>query len=512
MARKRPRASFRLLEDTLNHLKNGVARYDENERLVICNETYAGFFGPIELKLAPGISAEEIASAALLSNRAELRAEYTDYRRFDLDLAEFRAASGQPHLRITHDGRRCSVAYSRTEDGGTIAICTDVTERQEYRLALDTGEENLWKVLETVSEGVIGIDEQGIIDSYNSAAKRIFGYQADEVIGRNVSMLMPETDAVAHDDYIRRYLETGEARIIGIGREVVGRRKSGETFPMALAIEKMETSRNVRFVGTIRDLSRTREIETQLRHSEKMRAIGQLTGGIAHDFNNLLTVILGNLRALENTDGLPAATSTSIAAALRATKQAGDLTRRLLDFSRRTPWEPKLVNPGAAVDDVIEMITPILGRRIALHANIARDIGEIRVDPAQLQNALINLAINSRDAMSGAGSLTFTVRRASRDELERSASVLSNIYDVVVLEVEDDGQGMTPDVVERAVEPFFTTKGIDEGSGLGLSMVYRFVEQSGGDIQIESKPSVGTAVRLLLPAACADTSDSTNES
>lgn len=501
MAGKRPRASFRLLEDTLNKLKEGVALFDKDERLVIFNEQCATLFVPVELLLKPGVTASELASAALFSGYAESGAKTADDEWFYLEMTEFHAATGRPCLRRTRDGRLHSVVYSRASDGGTVVTWTDVTEQRRFLQTLTEREEDLRKTLEMVSEGVIRIDRRGIIDSYNSAAQRIFGYEPAEIIGRNISMLMPESEAAAHVECIRRYLDTGTARIIGIGREVVGLRKSGETFPLALAIGEMRTFRGVRFIGTIRDLSKTREIETQLRHAEKMKAIGQLTEGIAHDFNNLMTVILGNLRNLESRDDVSAAAMTPVTAALRATRQAGELTQNLLDFSRQTPWEPKLVDLDAAVGDVIEMLTPILGQQISLQARIARDAGAIRVDPAQLQNALVNLAINSRDAMSGSGNLFFTVRRATLEERERSASVLTNIDDVVVLEIEDDGQGMTPDVIARAAEPFFTTKKVGEGSGLGLSMVYGFVEQSGGDMQIDSQPGVGTKIRLLFPAA-----------
>lgn len=501
MVGKRSRASNLLLEDTFDHLNEGIALFDQEDRLVVFNGAYAKLFESLGFFLKPGITVNDIAAAGLFSLYEGPEAGPTEPQLTDPEMVEYHAARGLPILRQSKDGRVLSVVYSRTSEGGMVVSWTDVTEQQQYLQTLKEREEDLRKTLETVSEGVIGIDEHGTIDSYNSAAEQIFGYEPAEMIGRNVSMLMPEPDSSAHDGYIARYLDTGDARIIGIGREVVGCRKSGETFPMALAIGEMQTSRSVRFIGTIRDISKTREIEAQLRHSEKMKAIGQLTEGIAHEFNNLLTVILGNLRNLEGRDDIPAAASKPVAAALRATRQAGDLTQRLLDFSHRTPWQPKRIDPGEAVGDVIEMLTPVLGQKISLQARIARDTGDIRVDPAQLQNALVNLAINSRDAMSGCGDLYFTVRRATLEERERSASVLTNIYEVVVIEIEDDGPGMTPDVIDRAVEPFFTTKEIGEGSGLGLSMVYSFVEQSGGDMQIESQPGVRTVVTLLLPAA-----------
>lgn len=218
--------------------------------------------------------------------------------------------------------------------------------------------------------------------------------------------------------------------------------------------------------------------------------------------------MLGNLRKLEGRDDISSAASVPVAAALRATLQAGELAKNLLVFSSQTPLEPKIVDPAAVVGDVIEMLAPILGQQIAVEARIARDVSTIRVDPAQLEYALVNLAINSRDAMSGSGKLFFSVRTATPEERDRSAGVLTGTFDVVVLEIEDNGQGMTPDVIERAIVPFFTTQKVGEGSGLGLSMVYRFLEESGGDMQIDSQPDVGTVIKLLLPAANTSTSSS----
>lgn len=508
---KRPQARLDLIDDILEYVKEGIAVYDKDERLVVFNEAYAKLFEFPELPVRPGVTASDLASAARFSGYAGSEDAGAGDEWFDRELSEFHAATGQPCMRRTRDGRFHSVVYSRARDGGTIVTWTDVTEERRYLRALAEQrrfiqtlaeqEEYLRQTLKIVSDGVIGIDNRGIIYSCNSAAQKIFGYEPEEIIGRNIGMLMPEPDSAAHDGYIRRYLDTGKAAIIGTGREVFGLRKNGEIFPMALAIAETQASRSVKFIGTITDLSKTREIETQLRHAEKLKAIGQLTEGIAHDFNNLLTVILGNLRKLESHGDVSAAESGPTAAALRATAQAGKLSQHLLVFSRQSPLEPKIVDPAAVVGDVIEMLTPILGQRIAVQVRIAKGVGAIRVDPAQLQNALVNLAINARDAMSGSGRLSISVRKATAEEREQSAIALRNSFDAVVLEVQDDGQGMAPEVIERAVVPFFTTKEVGEGSGLGLSMVHRFLEESGGDLQIDSQLGVGTAIRLLLPAA-----------
>lgn len=358
-------------------------------------------------------------------------------------------------------------------------------------------------ILQTVPEAMVVIDEVGTITSFSTTAEDLFGYDADEVEGRNVSMLMPQPDRDSHDNYIRNYLRTGQRRIIGLGRVVKGLRKDGSTFPMELAVgEAISNGRRI-FTGFIRDLTSRHKIEEELRQAQKMEAIGQLTGGLAHDFNNLLTIISGNLEMLEMRVKDPKAQAL-LRDAQGATDDGAKLTGQLLAFGRRQPLNPRLTDLGQMVSSFSELIRRTIGDTINLRTVIKDGANEALVDASQLQNALLNLTLNARDAMPGGGQLTIEVARTHLDFDYAQMYPQVRAGDYVLVSVTDTGLGMSEEVKQRAFEPFFTTKTMGAGTGLGLSMVYGFVRQSGGHIQIYSEPGQGTSIRLFLPAAQED--------
>jgi PAS domain S-box-containing protein len=364
-------------------------------------------------------------------------------------------------------------------------------------------EAHLRSILDTVPEAMVVINEVGIISSFSAAAERLFGYSADEVCGRNVKMLMPSPDREAHDGYLSRYLTTGERRIIGYGRVVTGQRKDGSVFPMELAVGEALTGGERIFTGFIRDLTSRHKIEEELRQSQKMEAIGQLTGGLAHDFNNLLTVISGNLEMIENK-----LADEKLLVLLREAQDAADdgakLTGQLLAFGRRQPLNPKLVDIGQLVTGFSDLLRRTLGETIEFRTVVTGASNEALVDASQLQNALLNLTLNARDAMPKGGKLTIEISRVKLDVDYAQMYPHVRTGDYVLISVTDTGMGMTPEVKEKAFEPFFTTKGVGAGTGLGLSMVYGFAKQSGGNIQLYSEPGQGTSVRIFLHAAQKD--------
>ena len=373
--------------------------------------------------------------------------------------------------------------------------------KQDITSALHAAEAMYGAILEAAVDAIITIDPKGIIQSVNSAAVKMFGYTAGEMIGRNVSMLMPEPYAEEHDSYVDRYLKTGEARIIGIGREVTGRRKGGQTFPMDLAVGEARFDGRVMFTGIIRDITAVKKnaaeqqrLEGELRHAQKMEALGQLTGGVAHDFNNLLAVILGNLEMIEEEVEGNAFVADSIHEALEATKLGSQLTNRLLAFARRQPLSPQVINLNTLVIGMSDMLQRSLGGAVRVNMVIAKGLWNTLADPGQVENALLNLAINARDAMPKGGDLTIETSNVPASRRGRSKHY-------VRLTIADEGMGMPPDVLERAFDPFFTTKQGGKGSGLGLSMVYGFVKQSGGNIAIDSAPGEGTTITIDLPRA-----------
>jgi PAS domain S-box-containing protein len=367
-------------------------------------------------------------------------------------------------------------------------------------------------ILESAVTAIITIDEQGLIETVNPATERLFGYGASELVGQNVAMLMPEPYSSEHDGYLANYLRTGTRKIIGIGREVSGRRKDGTTFPLHLSVSEFEADGRRYFTGMIHDISDRRHVEEALRESErrlaqsqKMEAVGQLTGGIAHDFNNLLLVVTGNLELLEphlQTDDQLSLLKEAQDAAVLGSK----LTDQLLTFARRRHLDAHIIQLNELVVSIADMLRRALGEQITLSTSLASDAWPTRADPDQFQSAIVNMAVNSRDAMLQGGKLVIETRNIvlDADHTDYQSELKPGEY--VQLSISDTGVGMEPAVRDRAFEPFFTTKEKGRGTGLGLAMVYGFVKQSGGHITIYSEPGHGTTINLYFPRADAGTS------
>lgn len=354
-------------------------------------------------------------------------------------------------------------------------------------------------ILQTTPDALVVIDEGGTIQSFSHSAQRMFGYAPEEAIGRNVSLLMPVGDREAHDDCLDHYLRTGERRIIGSDRVVDAQTRDGRTVPVELSVGEAALAGHRVFIGFMRDLSSRQRIEEELRHAQKMEAIGQLTGGIAHDFNNLLLVISGNLELIaahpEHLD------TVALQEAREAAELAAELTAQLLAFGRKQPLDPKEVDVADLVKNLASMLRRTLGDHIELVVDIRGTPGKAVVDAAQLQTALINLALNARDAMAESGRIVMAVFETMLDAsyVRQYPQVRPGHY--LAIQIADNGAGMSMEVRERAFDPFFTTKTQGAGTGLGLSMVYGFVKQSEGHVEICSTVGRGTTVTLFLPRA-----------
>ncbi|MDE1995397.1 MAG: PAS domain S-box protein [Rhizobiaceae bacterium] len=376
----------------------------------------------------------------------------------------------------------------------------DISDLKRTQADLAAREAHLRSILDTVPEAMIVIDETGSIASFSAAAERLFGYSSDEVRGRNVKMLMPSPDREAHDNYLSRYMTTGERRIIGYGRVVTGQRKDGSLFPMELSVGEAAVDGKRIFTGFIRDLTSRHKIEDELRQSQKMEAIGQLTGGLAHDFNNLLTVISGNLEMIENRVADPKLMML-LREAQEAAEDGAKLTGQLLAFGRRQPLNPSLLDIGQQVSSFSELLRRTLGEAIELRTVITGGKNQALVDGSQFQSALLNLVLNARDAMPRGGRLSIEISRVRLDVDYAQMYPQVRTGEYVLVSVTDTGTGMSKEVREHAFEPFFTTKGVGAGTGLGLSMVYGFAKQSGGHTQLYSEIGQGTSIRIFLPAA-----------
>lgn len=402
-----------------------------------------------------------------------------------------------------------SVGETKQASGESIfvGIVHDLTERERVERELRESAARLRAVVDTAVDGVILIDSNGTILKFNPACERLFKYRADEVLGENVAILMPEPYRSEHDGYVRNFVTTGEKKIIGIGREVVGRRKDGTTFPMDLSVGEAKQDGSPIFVGMIHDLSDRKRTEAQLIQAQKMEAVGQLSGGIAHDFNNLLTVIVGNAEFLAE-QLLSRADLKRLAEDICSAGERGaELTQRLLAFSRKQLLRPVETDCSKLVDSMLKLLRRTLREDIAIATQTDPALRHAFADPAQLESAILNLALNAQDAMVSGGKLTISTANASLDPGDHNAHPEVGPGEYVVIAVTDTGSGMTKPVLERAFEPFFTTKEVGKGSGLGLSMVYGFAKQSNGHVTIYSEPDLGTTVRIYLPAVLAKTQD-----
>jgi len=383
-------------------------------------------------------------------------------------------------------------------------------------------------ILAIAADAIIALDEELRITLFNDGAATIFGYAPSEIIGQRMDILIPERARIRHERHVAEFSASPvAARKMGDRQEIFALRKDGSEFPAEASIAKHAIGGRKAYMVVLRDVTerkraeaalaaantelearvadRTRALEAEIKRREeahaaliqaqRMEAFGQLTGGVAHDFNNLLTIITGNLELLGN----QLDKDIHVGLLKRATDAAdmgAALTKRLLTFARRRRLTPEVLDVNEMILNLTEILQRTLGEPYALTTVLAGNLWRTRADASELENAILNLAINARDAMPGGGDLVIESRNVSAEE-----AGIADGGEFVLVSVSDTGYGMPPHVLERAFEPFFTTKEPGRGTGLGLSSVYGFAEQSGGHATIESSPGQGTTVNLYLPRA-----------
>ncbi|WP_256808471.1 PAS domain-containing sensor histidine kinase [Bradyrhizobium sp. Bra64] len=362
---------------------------------------------------------------------------------------------------------------------------------REAQRALRESMTRLTAVVDTAVDGVILFDAQARILLFNPACERLFGYRVDEVMNHDIGMLMTDEKRPSPTGHTRRFA-TGEA---------AGLRKDGSTFPMNLSVGQAWQDGELIYVGIVHDLTARKLTEQQLQQAQKMETVGQLSGGIAHDFNNLLTVIIGNAEHLS--EQLKARPDLRQFAddICESGERGAELTQRLLAFSRRQLLQPQTIDCRELLESMLKLFKRTLRENIEIKTAFGPGTIQAFADRAQLESAVLNLALNAQDAMPAGGHLTLSTELAAIDEDYRALhpEVMSGSY--ALISVTDDGEGMRSDVIEHAFEPFFTTKEVGKGSGLGLSMVYGFAKQSDGHVSIYSEEGLGTTVRIYLPRA-----------
>ena len=344
-------------------------------------------------------------------------------------------------------------------------------------------------VLASTMDAVVAIDEAGLIQSFNRAAERTFGWRAQDVVGQPAAMLVPAPDRRRRTDEIPHVTE--DQRPV----QSVGVRKDGSRFPMEVVVTPFVVDGVRHSSWFVRDVTERAHLEAQLRQSQKMDAMGQLAGGVAHDFNNLLTVINGWCETLAS--GSADDRQSAIEQIGGAATRAASLTAQLLAFGRKAEVSPRVVDLNEAIADVTKMLERVIGEDITLDLLLDPEGQFVRVDTGQLDQVLVNLSVNARDAMPRGGRLTIATTPYALNATDAQRFTLAaGAY--VRLRVSDTGVGMSPEVAARIFEPFFTTKG-DKGTGLGLATVYGIVRQAGGGIVVQSRPGEGTTFSILLP-------------
>jgi signal transduction histidine kinase/CheY-like chemotaxis protein len=343
-------------------------------------------------------------------------------------------------------------------------------------------------LIEKNADGIIVVDEFGIVLFANPAAEHIFGRSSESLIGSPI----------------------GIPFVAGDMTEIAIHQPGGVQLDAEIRIVETIWDHRPARLASLRDISGRRALEERLRHTAKMEAVGRLTAGIAHDFNNHLTVVLGNLEnAKRRSLSMDPSLTRALENATRGAQQAAALTERLLAFARRKPLEPRLLNPSDLISRMSDLLQRTLGENIAIHTKAAPDVWAIEADPTELEAAILNLAVNARDAMPAGGDLTLEAANvATGSERPDPVDSETSAGPYVLISVTDSGTGMTPDVLSHVFEPFFTTKTDGRGTGLGLSQVYGFVKQSGGHVRLSSQPNAGTTIKIFLPAVAAASSAS----
>ncbi len=365
---------------------------------------------------------------------------------------------------------------------GIIAIGQDITERKQAERALRQSEERIRAVFESMPVVFVGVDDLGLVRIWNAEAERVTGYGRDEIVGneRAWELLYPDADY--------RALVLGDLTRLGgdfRDREYTVVRTDGSRRTLAWSSQsRLAPLPGLAAWSVAVDVTERLALEAQFRHAQKMEAVGQLAGGIAHDFNNLLTAILSNAELAMA--GLPPTVParSDVEEIARAARRAGELTRKLLTFSRKQVLQVRPLDLNAIVLESQPLLRRLLGETITLDIVLHPTLDAVRADPSQLELVLVNLVVNARDAMPAGGMLTIETA-----PLEGS----------VTLAVRDTGVGMDPDTQAHIFEPFFTTKAVGQGTGLGLAMVYGVVTQSGGTIHVDSAPGCGSSFRLVFP-------------
>ena len=409
-------------------------------------------------------------------------------------------------LKAVREGAQDYLVKSQIDNNLLVRAVRYAIERKRVEKALLESQRTLEAVVETAPSLIVLTDPEGQILLFNRACEELTGYKREEVLGKTIPELFlpPEWIPVVQKRFADPYAPEVQAP-----HENPWKTKSGEEWPIEWRCTVVPSPKDGRpcILGTGIDISERKraekemaELQEQLRQSQRMEAIGQLAGGVAHDFNNLLTIIKGNSQlSLMGLKGEDPSLRRNIEEIMKATDRASGLIRQLLAFSRRQAMEMKVIDLNMLITDLDKMLRRVIGEDIELVIRLAEDVGRVKTDPGQIEQVILNLAVNARDAMSDGGKLIIKTQNVEIDEdyVWAHVGVTSGSY--AMLSITDTGCGMTPEVKDHLFEPFFTTKEVGKGTGLGLSTAYGIVKQSRGNICAYSEPGRGTTFKIYLP-------------
>jgi PAS domain S-box-containing protein len=494
-ADRRLREKDEQLATALNNMAQGLLMFDREKRLILCNSRYSEMYGLSADVVKPGVTYRE-----LIVRRKEVGSFSDDIDRYcatlETAIAERNTIST---VQNTADGRTIHTISRPIAGGGWVATHEDVTERVSAERERDRTRDLFNLIVENVPVTIFvknAEDRRFVL--VNRACENDWGLPRSEILNKTAYDIFSPAAAEAITGHDERLLKSSAP--LFFDEQPLQMPRRGKRFVTARTFVVRSPDDSGRYiVGVIEDVTDRKLSEERLRQTQKMESIGNLTGGLAHDFNNLLTVIIGNLDVLQElTSGNPAQKKL-VDLILEASLRGAELTNQLLAFSRGQPLHPKLVNFTGLIEKTTRLLTRTLGENIHLVVQTEPDTGTIVIDEAQMQAALINMAVNARDAMPNGGTLTIKTSKSyinGQDE-NRPPGLAAGEYAVIA--INDTGCGIPSDVLPRIFEPFFTTKAPGKGTGLGLSMVYGFVRQSGGYISAESTVGKGTTLKLFFP-------------
>jgi PAS domain S-box-containing protein len=477
--------------------------FDADGRIVLFNERYRAMMG------APAEFLQGLSLLDLFKHRRTTGDFNGDPEEFFADvMADVHAGKWDTKTMESQNGRTLRVVDRPMAGGGWVATFEDITEWQKAQEALRESEQMGRAIIDTALDAFIQLDESGTVIGWSPKAEAMFGWSREEIVGQTLGdLIIPAANRAAFSERIAQFVRGAADGNPGRRYEAPSLRRDGTQFDTEVSLTALHRRDGTIINAFIRDITDKTAAEAQLRQSHKMESVGQLTGGIAHDFNNMLAVITSTIDILADA----VSDKPQLAAIAKLISEAADrgaeLTGHLLAFARKQPLQPREIDANALMIESEKLLRRTLGEQVEIELRLESNVWPALIDPTQLTTALLNLAVNARDAMPDGGKLTLETKNVVLDQDYARANAEVQAGDYVMVAVSDTGGGIPEAIRQKIFEPFFTTKDVGRGTGLGLSMVYGFVKQSAGHIKVYSEEGHGTTFKLYLPRASAQAAD-----